>query len=64
MKRPLSTKIQFWITRDRRITQPHIYRALIEGDIHSIYFTPDAAKSAAYPTEKIWAIQINAKLLD
>ncbi len=64
MKRPTSNKLQFWITRDRRITRPHIYKALVEGDIHSIYFTPDAAKSAAYSTEKVWAIQINAEPLD
>lgn len=50
----------FWITRDRRETKDQACKDLVNGDIHSIYFNADAAKSAGYPTEKIWKIQIEA----
>lgn len=50
--------MKFWITRHRRITQDLVVKDIVEGNVFSIYFDRDAAKSAAYPTEKVWAIRI------
>ncbi len=57
-RRARRPRCEFWVTRDRRITQ--IYNDLVEGNMHSIYYSEAAARSAAYPTEKVWRIEIRA----
>jgi len=51
-----------WIVRDRRISKEQICKELVEGNAYSysIYYYEDAAKSAVYPTEKVWKIEITA----
>lgn len=54
---------RFWVIRDRRCAKSEVQSAIVNGDIHSVYFHPDAAKRDAFPTEVVWEIQIRAKVI-
>lgn len=54
--------MKFWIVSDRRTSRIQIYQNLFAGNQrqHLLYLSIDAARSAAYATETIWEIKIQA----
>ena len=57
---PLLGAAVFWVLADRRATEDRILADVGNGRITSIYHYEDAAKSAAYETEKVWRIEMKA----